>query len=1057
MRRSRHLQGLRSTRAVNSVDQRPAGDTRAHGRGYADTVTVQPLPPVTSSKRDEDLAKTLSFDDAGGLVLSAGGPPVAYWDRYELLELLGMGGMGVVYKARDRRLDRILAIKFLLCADPNLTVRFLREARAQARIDHPNVCRVYEVGEISGRAYIALQRVDGEPLHHAASRMSLDEKIAVMRDVAAAVHEAHRLGIVHRDLKPANVMVERTERGYWFPVVMDFGLAREATVDAGITESGTLLGTPAYMSPEQARGDVRAVDRRSDVYSLGATLYELLTGRPPFAPAALADALAQVIHDDPPAPRGLVPSLPADLETITLKCLAKDPAERYPSARALSDDLAHYLDGEPILGRRLSRWRRLRLRVRRHRALVVLGAWSLAIVIAVASLGVRAWLTSRSELARTAERTRLAELLGHAEKIEFSLRLAYLLPLHDTRPDREVIRAEMRTIAASPHDRGDLDDAVIHDALGRGYLALHQWREAADELERAEAAGLQTPELHAARGHALGELYHRAFEEVHRSGDKAWLDLREKELEQQYLTPAMAELDRSRGSGEDSALLAARLALYRRDFATAEMIVQAVAAHAPALSDARKLAADVAYGAALEAFDHGNYDTARLELDRAATQYAEASEIARSDASMYEAAAEAWLARAEVDFRQGRSPREPLEHALDALERALHANPDDATAYTTKAYVLLRWFRTPSLAGQGDQRPLLDRIAQAAARAAGTDPRDESAWDALGNAHLYRGIYEHDHGGRGAPWWNRARHDFDQALAIQPNDLEANNNLCTAHRWLGTSLDEAGYDPMPEYQQALRCYERATTLDPHYVDAWTNQADLYTTIAEHDRALGIDPRPAVDSARRTGEHCLAIDPNFYSPLHTLARAQLALAGYLVETGGDATAALASSRGYLDRADTVQPGSMATWFYRFTAAATEAKLRLRDGADPTSSIMTGRAALKEVLRLEPDVAYTYVEAARLELVAAASAGHTASGPAEPLASARALAEKAIALNGQLADAKLTAAEVCLQIAMARTSPAVVESGITYVDQALAINPRLPRAQSVRAALLRLHAP
>ena len=1028
-----------------------------------------------SSQSSIEGGETLSLEGTVGPEASApAGPPLADWNRYELLELLGKGGMGAVYKARDRRLQRLIAIKFLVGADPNLTMRFLREARAQARIDHPNVCRVHEVGEIDGRAYIVLQLVEGEQLHKAAAHMSLDEKVAVMRDVAEAIHEAHRLGIVHRDLKPSNIMVQRTEDGRWLPIIMDFGLAREITAEEGITESGALLGTPSYMPPEQARGDIRAIDRRSDVYSLGATLYQLLTGAAPFPGTSLATILTHVIHDDPAAPSSLAPGLPTDLETVALKCLAKEPTQRYPSARALAEDLARYLNGEPILGRRLSLWQRARMRARRHRALVILGACSLAIILVVAALGIRTWLLA-------GERARLAERLGReATEIEGALREAYQWPLHDTRPDRERVRGRMRAIAATDHDLGDLGDAIVHDALGRGHLALHEWREAADQLAAAAAAGLHSPGLHAARGRALGELYRSALAEaleevpgqaappstareprVPTRREQELARLR-RELAQRYLAPARAELEQSRALGGDAALLEAQLALYRGELSAAEQLAREVAARAPGAVEARRVAAEAAQGAAFEASERGDYELARRGLERAAAQYAEASDIARSDDSLYRAAAQAWLQLAELDFIQGRAPGAALEHALGLVEeRALRANPDDPSAYTIAAYVLLRRHSAAASEEAGEQAAVLDRAARAAMTAVMLDPENAHAWLALGNAHVFHGIAELARG-EGAPWLRRAIDAFDRVLALLPDNLHAINDLGIAHRWLADALARAGQDPRSEYRAALQSYERAAALAPQYVSACGNQAELHVAVAEHDELSGDDPRPALESARRTGERCLSMNPNYFFALEHLARAELTLAHYLAETGGDPTAALASARHYIERDEHVHPGHIASRYYRLFAARVEAAALVRRGADPTASIAAGRAAQAEALQTMPDSALSYVEAARLDLVEAAWQARAGRDPSAALRAGLAHAEKAIELDPRLAEASAAAAEACLQLARSAPSAAAagpdsIGPGLSFADQALKLNPLYRKAQALRAELSQLRAP
>ena len=968
--------------------------------------------------------------------------PPESWDRYEIGERLGEGGMGVVYKARDRRLDRAVAIKFIRGGNPTLTMRLLREARAQARIDHPGVCGVHEVGEVNGRAYIALQFVDGETLGRAAATMSLDEKIAVMRDVCLAMHEAHRLGIIHRDLKPSNVLVERGEDGRAQPIVMDFGLAREATLEVGLTESGALLGTPAYMSPEQARGDVRAVDRRSDVYSLGATLYELLTNHLPFTSESLALALDMVIHQDPTAPRSIVPTLPVDLETITLKSMSKDPARRYASARELAEDLTRYLDGEPILGRRPTLRQRLRTSFQRHRALYVLSASSVVALLAVGGVALNSYLGTRAERARSVERTELAQRLGRdAKDIELLLHTTYQLPLHDTRQERDLVRARMKAIAATTHDLGPLGDAVIHDAVGRGHLALHEWAAALDELELAAKAGLDTPELHAARGRALGELYHRAYEEARRSGDKTWLAGRERELEQQYLAPALAELERARGAGEASALLDVLVPLYRHDYATAKTRALAIAKDSPWVFEAKRLAADAVYAAAIVDMDRGSYDAARPQLDEASALYAQAAEIARSDASVYEAAAVARQQRAEIDVRQSQPAKETLDDAVATIDRAIVADPKAATAHTTKAYILLLRSRA-RVDSTADRRSVLEQAATAAQAAVTLDARDAGAWDALGNAHVSRGTYETAHAGAGETWWQRSLPEFARALTIRPNDPWTNNDAGIAHRWLGFALAKKGADPMPEFEAAISGYRRATTVDPAYVYGWSNQADLLGVISEFQLKRGADPTLAIDEAVRTGEHGLAIDPSMGSFLEPMAFSEETRAEYLLATGGDPTRALVAARGYLNRADKLRPNYMTTWFYRARAARLEARWLLAHGGDARSAIAMARSAIAEAIHLSPALGDVFVELAELELVAGG------------LEAARAAADKAIALDPDNAAAQIIAADVQLAFAQRTHDPAAVERGLASADRAVAIDASSRRAATLRAALAAL---
>jgi serine/threonine protein kinase len=270
--------------------------------------------------------------------------------RFELIERLGAGGFGEVWKARDSQLDRTVAVKIphrgRLGSDE--IEKFLREARASAQLRHPNIVSVHEVGLEGSQVYIVADFIDGLPLDKwlAGRRLAYRDGAALCQKIAAGLQHAHEEGVIHRDLKPGNIMMDRDGQ----PHIMDFGLAKREAGETTMTMDGQILGTPAYMSPEQAKGFAHGADRRSDIYSLGVILFELLTGERPFR-GSLQMLLKQVMQDDPVSPRKLDGHVPRDLDTICLKCLQKEPARRYPTARALSEELGRYLDGKPILAR----------------------------------------------------------------------------------------------------------------------------------------------------------------------------------------------------------------------------------------------------------------------------------------------------------------------------------------------------------------------------------------------------------------------------------------------------------------------------------------------------------------------------------------------------------------------------------------------------------------------------------------------------------------------------------------------------------------------------------
>jgi tetratricopeptide (TPR) repeat protein len=832
------------------------------------------VPEATSASQ----AGVRPPDDAARVETPQEGLP-SFGD-YEILGELGRGGMGVVYHARQRQLDRPVALKMILAgahAGPEELARFRSEAAALARLQHPNIVQIYEVGEHDGRPYFCLEYVEGGSLADklGGTPLAAGPAAALVQTLAGAVHAAHRRGVVHRDLKPANVLL--TADGA--PKVTDFGLAKRLDAPAGGTQSGAILGTPSYMAPEQAAGKSREIGPAADVYALGAILYELLIGRPPFKAATMLDTLLQVQTEEPVPPRRLQPQVPVDLETICLKCLRKDARQRYASALELAEDLHRFQGGEPIRARPVSAWERTWKWARRrpaHAALVVAVALLLLSGAAGAASyglyqGQRAVVESQqaAALRQQLERRQTVEQLGRqgrdheqAEQLD-AAKEAYdrALATLDSEPgadagDRRRLEEDRARVVGrleSQAARRDFQDRSTGFDSSRGEVLFHEINFTESSRDANRAAVRQ-----AARD-ALGKFgltaddqpgdAARRLDAYRHAAEPGQIDQLAAACYQVLLAWAEAEAPRppARAPGDEAGL---RRALHLLDLADA-------------LASAHHLPAPRAYHARRARY-----------LDLAGKDREARAERARAERRPVTTALDLFLTALD-SYRQN-----DFVQAAQACERALDEEPEHFWAQYLQALCHFRaghWAEakaelTACLARKSTfvWARLLRAAAESQLNQFEAAERDFARALRQSDDPLARRIALTN---RGVMWnlrgrWREAVNDLRAAIALRPDAPEAYVNLAEAHR---------GHQ---DWQAARAALDQALALRP-------DDAALYHTRAELKLHHLADPA----AARRDFAQAIAHEPPG-STAERLATDYVELA-HLQRLAGEHDAALAS--------------------------------------------------------------------------------------------------------------------------------------------------------------------
>jgi serine/threonine-protein kinase len=988
-------------------------------------------------------------------------------ERFEVGDLLGQGGMAKVFKAYDRSLKRHLALKFLKSDDPDRIARFQREAQAQARVVHENVCKIYEVGELDGKPFIAMQLIEGQPLFVTGrqsgsapateeaevsqaspmlAQMTVDQKARLMLKVAEGIHVAHREGLIHRDIKPSNIIVEAVEGGDFKPYVLDFGLAREVA-SAGQTTIGLAAGTPNFMAPEQARGEAGALDRRTDVYGLGATLYALLAGSPPFEGSSSLDVLINVTEREAPPLTGV----PEDLATIVGKCLEKEPAQRYDSARAVAEDLGRYLNGDPILGRKTSLGRRLLKKARKHKKLALAGALTGAAFLTLAGWSIGAQLRSKA-------RARLAGVFGQEVKgIESIMQVAHLIPEHDIRPEKAAIRRRMSEIERQIRNIGSVADGPGHYALGRGHLALGEPEQARQDLDLAWKAGYREREVSYALGLTMGSLYQRGLEAADRIGDKKTREARKQELQTQYRDPALRYLEQSRGMDMESPeYVEALMAFYEKRYDVTLAKARAAYERVPSLYEARALEARAHGAIAREDGLGGKSDEGLQAAQRAIEAFAAAEAIGRSDSQVSSGSCS--LAFSIVQMRlyaKGGDLSSEFQRALGAANRALRIDPENADAYLCKAQMLWRTAEVEERAGR-DPRALLAQSVETYQHALRLRPGDSNVYYGMGAATTHQVTYEGRQGIDPSVSAARADQYLEAALRINPNDNRAHNERGIVLSALAQYQSSAGIDPTATFQRAADSVQRALSIK--YDDlALRSLVLIYVELAAHEIRYGRDPSKELDLAAATVEKARAFAPDALRNHYCLARVFHVRAEYELAARLDPKSSLDRALEAYQRMLAGDP-EFAEGFLRMAQLqALLARDTLNKGGDPAPALEGGRKWTAQIPAGSAGNRPQLVEG-QLELLQGRWQMSRGRSPVESFSRAIAAAQQAVERSPNDADGYILVAQAhermaAWQASQGRAAGPEVSRGSEAAEEALRINPKHPEALAVRDALRR----
>lgn len=823
-------------------------------------------------------ARTVPMGASGEKVPSAFSLP----QRFTHVETLGSGGMGTVYKAFDTVLERWVAIKVLSKPVANLHA-LLHEARAQAQVEHPNVCPIYEVNEAGEAPFIVMRYVPGVSLAHLCGRLSPVQVAKIGAQLARALQAAHERQLLHRDIKPGNVLVETTGDEVHASLV-DFGLSQESRE--------VIAGTPAFMAPELLSGSPPSAS--SEVFSLGATLYAALAGQPPLKGSwsEVLAALQRPNWQPPPLPA----SVPEDLTLIVAKALSVDPQKRYTSAQALGEDLERFLAGQAVAAHPPSRWYVLQKHFTRHRATYL--AAGLALVVVVGSMGSFFWYWRLGKVQASLRSTLLTSVLA----IENQWRAALTREGQNISQKRQQLLQELQASVDLARQKGLAESSLLL-LQGRAFMALGEYQQARHALEQARAMGLKSPELHQALGLVLLSQWQQEQELARRIPNRELRQAREAEIHQTLREPAR-ELLRSLSLDPSAHLLAARLAFSEGNFEEALRRGEKARMAADWPYEVEQLLADCYLAQARKFADQGDYPQALEQLDKALEHYQRATLLAPSLTAAILGQANAWLEKANVAAETGEKPQPWWAKAEEAAEKAAAVDPENRQVWESLALLALRQMDFAARRGASAESAFA-RLERAVSALLARHPGDAYALglQGIGLRLLAFGANTRE---QAATLNNQALSYLARSLQGDATNTLVANNLGLLHLEVAQDSLRQGKDPQANLEAALQAFQALLQHAPEQQAALDNLGATHWVMAAVQLWRGEDFSPHLGQAEEALTKARTRNPQDAVALTNLALCAMLRATHKLWQDQDPLPELQAAEELLSTVSTLNP-------------------------------------------------------------------------------------------------------------------------------------------------------